>query len=105
MEFNVDVEEMEKQRYKAIKEKGEYIEVDILIGTDNDELDGHIGKIPVVNLKLHDCGAKEIGCMYLTLQSLIEQFEEEFPVECALGKLSMNSHIIGDIDMKHKEEE
>lgn len=38
MEFHsIDIPEMEKQRYQAIKRTGEYIELNILIGTEDDD--------------------------------------------------------------------
>lgn len=105
MEFNIDAAEMERQRYKAIKEKGKYIEVNILIGTEKDNYEGRTGRMPVVTTKMHDCGAEEIACMYLTLKALTNQFEDNYPMECAMGTLLMNTHDIGSIKKEFDENE
>ena len=48
MKFNIDVGGMEQQRYNAIKDKGEYIEVNILIGTEKEHFGDFSGTLPVV---------------------------------------------------------
>jgi hypothetical protein len=104
MEFNG--EEFNKQRYEEIKKQNEYIELNILIGTQSDTFMGKEGKLPVVTTVLQNCGAEEIACMYKTLQSVIGQFEKIFPTECLLGELMMNSYDLGStLNKKHEEKE
>lgn len=100
MEYNIDVSEMERQRYHEIKSKGEYIEVNILIGTERDNFKGHNGKMPVVTTTLHGCGKEEISCMYLTLKALAKQFEEDYPIECMMGEMLMNTESMGTIKIE-----
>ena len=100
MEFhNIDIPEMEKQRYQAIKRTGEYVELNILIGTENDETeDGLSVKSPVVTTHMHKCGPEEVACLYMTLQSIARVLERKYPVECLMGKLSMKVEDMGTID-------
>lgn len=40
MEFDkIDIIEMEKQRYNSIKEKGKYIELNVLVGGEDESID------------------------------------------------------------------
>ena len=106
MEFHsVDIPEMKKQRYETIKRSGEYIELNILIGTESDDLGGGlVSKAPVVSTHINNCGPQEIGCMYMTLQQLIKSMEKKYPTECYLSKLAMRVEDMGSIDCSDKEE-
>ena len=82
MKFDeINVNKTEKQRYDDIKKKGKYVELDILIGAEKDEFEGHTGKLPVVTTVIKGCGPEEIACLYATLQNLCEHFEKEYLVE------------------------
>lgn len=71
MKFSIDINEMEQQRYNAIKRKGEYVELDILIGVDDNEFKGHTGKMPVVTTQIHGAGPTEMACMYADRKSVV----------------------------------
>lgn len=106
MEFDINnINEMERQRYNTIKEKGEYIEVNILIGSDIDNYQNAKGRIPVITTKMHKVGPIEIASMYMALKALTEQFENDYPMECRYGDLCMNRRNIGSIKHKTKPEE
>ena len=91
-DVNLNIPRMEQQRYEKIKKSGKYIELDVLIGSDDEDLgDGFIVKSPVVSTTIKGVGAKEVGCMYMTLHELIKSLEKEFPSECFVAKLSMRA--------------
>lgn len=106
MEFHsVDVSEMEKQRYEAIKRSGEYMELNILIGAESDDLGGGlVSKTPVVSTHINNCGPQEIGCMYMTLRQLMKSMEKKYPKECYISKLAMQVEDMGSVDCSDKEE-
>ena len=96
MEFNVDMSELEKQRYKAIKNSNKYIELNILIGTDDEETyKDRTGKMPVITTIMNNCTSSDIGGMYMTLRNLVDHFEKEYPLECIVAKQSMKITDIG----------
>ena len=103
MEFHsIDIPEMERQRYKAIKASGEYVELNILIGVEDDiSLDEEVTtKSPVVTTCLHNCGPKEVACLYATIQSVMKVLERKYPVECLLlSKIGTSVEEIGSIDI------
>lgn len=103
MEFsNLNIPEMERQRYKAIKASGEYAELNILIGVEDDiSLDEEVTtKSPVVTTCLHNCGPKEVACLYATIQSVMKVLERKYPVECLLlSKIGTSVEEIGSIDI------
>lgn len=86
----IDIAEMERQRYESIKRSGKYLELRVLIGADDEELGGGmVSKIPVVQTESIHCGPKEMGCLYMTLRSYLEQLEKDYPTECFTAKLAM----------------
>ena len=106
MEYNVDIDEMERQRYNSIKKSGKYIELNIIIGAEKEKFDGHIGKLPVVQSCAHNCGPEEIANMYSVLKNMVEYYRKEYPAECLLAELTMNCDNMGSIDLsKNKNEE
>ena len=77
------------------------MELDVLIGSDNEDLgDGFIVKSPVVSTTIKGVGAKEVGCMYMTLHELIKSLEKEFPSECFVAKLSMRAEHDGAVSIE-----
>ena len=103
MKFDeINVNKTEQQRYDDIKKKGKYVELDILIGAEKDEFEGHTGKLPVVTTVMKGCGPEEIACLYATLQNLCEHFEKEYPMECMLSKIAMDVEHIGTVETKKK---
>ena len=105
--YEVDVDELERQRYDNIKKSGEYLELDILIGTEKEEYNGSIGTIPVVSTKMNNCGPTEVACLYATLQEYIKMLEEDYPAECLYSKLTMKSIAMNNIttDLEDEKEE
>ena len=105
MDYKLDINEMEKQRYEHIKKSGAYIELDILIGAKTDTFDGHTGKLPVINSYMNGCGKEEIGNMYIILKSMVEYYREQYPMECALAELTMSCNRMSEFpsDMKFDE--
>ena len=91
-DVNLNIPRMEQQRYEKIKKSGKYMELDVLIGSDNEDLgDGFIVKSPVVSTTIKGVGAKEVGCMYMTLHELIKSLEKEFPSACFAAKVCMRT--------------
>lgn len=105
----IDVNEMERQRYKQIKDSKKYLELNILIGADDEEDlgKGLVGKMPVVSTALRNCGSKEVGCLYMTLKSYLDHMEQEYPAECFTAKLAMKVSEVGhtELSIKHDEED
>lgn len=89
---------IEQKRYDEIKKSGKYLELNVLIGVEDDKRDGSIGKLPVVTTCMHDCGQKEIGALYATLQLLTECLENEYPMECLIGNVCMTAQHLGTIN-------
>lgn len=99
MEFyNIDIPEMEKQRYNSIKKSGEYIELNILIGVEDEEENGVSAKSPVVSMCMHNCGPQEVACLYATLHAVSQILERKYPVECLMGKMGMRIENMGSVD-------
>lgn len=91
-DINLNIPRMEQQRYEKIKKSNKYMELDVLIGGEDEDLgDGFIAKLPVISTTRKGVGPKEVGCMYMTLRELIKSLEEEFPTECFVAKLSMRT--------------
>lgn len=107
MEFyDIDVPEMERQRYQSIKETGKYVELNVLIGVEEDEMDEDFSaKSPVVTTCMHNCSAKEVACLYVTLQSVLHILEKKYPLECLMGKLGMKVENMGTIDSSFTDDE
>lgn len=56
MKFDrIDVPEMQRQRAKAIKASGEYIELNILIGAETHKEGSYNVGMPVVTSRMHAC--------------------------------------------------
>lgn len=105
MKFNIDINEMEQQRYDAIKKSGKYSELDVLIGVEDDSYDGKTGKMPVVTTCMHGCRSNEISALYMILGLLREHLEEEYPMECIMADIGMSSKHMGTIQTEVEHEE
>lgn len=91
-DINLNIPRMEQQRYEKIKKSGRYMELDVLIGSDDEDLgDGLVAKSPVVSTTIKGVGPKEVGCMYMTLHELIKSLEKEFPSACFAAKVCMRT--------------
>lgn len=104
MELNdINIPEMEKQRYEAIKRTNKYLEMKILIGAENDKSEcGMVSKTPVVKTDMHNCSSQEISFLYITLQSIIKSLEERYPKECLISKLTMEAQHMGSVQWKNE---
>lgn len=103
--YNVDIPEMEKQRYNCIKNSGKYLEMNILIGAENEDLgDGLVSKAPVISTHMCKCGSQEVGCLYVTLNELMKSLEKRYPMECCIAKLAMHVDDLGAVDNSNEEE-
>ena len=100
MKYNGDKKELrdEAERYEKIKKSNKYLELTILIG-GNPEMgpDGKEGIAPIVSTTAIGIGAKEIGCMYITLRNLIDEYESNYPIECIAAKECMDIQKLGTI--------
>lgn len=100
MKYNGDKKELrdEVERYEKIKKSNKYLELTILIG-GNPEMgpDGKEGIAPIVSTTAIGIGAKEIGCMYITLRNLIDEYENNYPIECIAAKKCMDIQNLGTI--------
>lgn len=91
-DINLNIPRMEQQRYEKIKKSGRYMELDVLIGSDDEDLgDGLVAKSPVISTTIKGVGPKEVGCMYMTLHELIKSLEKEFPSACFAAKVCMRT--------------
>ena len=91
-DINLNIPRMEQQRYEKIKKSERYMELDVLIGSDDEDLgDGLVAKSPVVSTTIKGVGPKEVGCMYMTLHELIKSLEKEFPSACFAAKVCMRT--------------
>lgn len=97
MKFShMDLAEMERQRYKSIKESKKYLELDILIGAEDEDIgEGQMSKIPIVSTIARNIGAKEVGCLYMTLKSYLKHMMEEYPDECIAADMAMEVQEVG----------
>lgn len=103
---HIDINEMERQRYNAIKKTGEYLELNILIGAGKDRVDGCDCKMPVVTTTMSKVGPEEVGCLYATLKQVIQYYEKHYPLECLLSKMGMSVEDMGSsITPLNKDEE
>jgi len=93
MEIN-DINEFEQQRYNNIKKSDKYVEVNIIVGAEKEHFYGHTGVVPAVRTILHNCGPEEIGALYVTLQSLMDKLEEEYPLACLYGRTAMKATML-----------
>ena len=93
----IDIDKMEEQRYEDIIQRGKYIEVKLLI--DSEEKNE---KIPIITTCAHDCKPLDIGCMYLALKALTEQFKKTYPAECLASELTMNTEHLGSSRKTYK---
>lgn len=106
MEFHsVDIPGMEKQRYESIKKSGEYLELTVLIGVENDvDKNGTTYKNPVVATHMCGCGAQEIASLYSTLHAFLKTLKERYPLECLLGDMLMNTESLNVITLDEDDE-
>lgn len=91
-DINLNIPRMEQQRYEKIKKSNKYMELDVLIGGEDEDLgDGLVAKSPVISTTIKGVGPKEVGCMYMTLHELIKSLEKEFPSACFAAKVCMRT--------------
>ena len=81
-EYNVDIKEMEKQRYESIKKSGRYAELSILVGAEKEVYNGQEGVMPVITLDFEHCGSSEVSCLYAIVNKMKTYLEQEYPMEC-----------------------
>lgn len=101
----IDVDEFENQRYEAIKKSGKYIELQIIIGTEKEVINGREGTLPVVKGCMHHCGPEEIGNMYVILKNMTDYYKRKYPLECTLAELTCDCNEVIDIQHKPPKEE
>lgn len=104
---DVNMFELEKQRYEAIKNTGKYIELNVLIGEEDDvSSEKSVGKkYPIVKTTMIDCGEKEVARLYATLQGVIEQLEKDYPIACVLSKLTMKIRHVNTLETEINSED
>lgn len=108
MEFDkINISEMEKQRYNSIKEKGKYLELNVLVGGENESIDenGLANRAPVVTTTMCDCGTEEIACLYATLEAVLRSLEKRYPIACIMSKIGINVEDLGSVQRSHEDEE
>lgn len=113
--FEVDFEELQKQRADEIRNSGNYVEFNVLIGTENDEVEKELEekgiagcRIPVIQTAVKgDAGSQEIAHLYITLRQFINDLIENYPAECIYGESAITAsltHIKKDTEEEEKEE-
>ena len=95
--MNIEDIDMEKRRYAKIKASGEYLELNIIIGVEDDEDlgEGCVSKSPIVYTVGRNYGPKEIGCLYMTLKSYMNKLKEDYPTECFVAEMAMHVEDVG----------
>lgn len=95
--MNIEDIDIEKRRYAKIKASGEYLELNIIIGVEDDEDlgEGCVSKSPIVYTVGRNYGPKEIGCLYMTLKSHMNKLKEDYPTECFVAEMAMHVENIG----------
>lgn len=95
--MNIEDIDMEKRRYAKIKASGEYLELNIIIGVEDDEDlgEGCVSKSPIVYTVGRNYGSKEIGCLYMTLKSYMNKLKEDYPTECFVAEMAMHVEDVG----------
>lgn len=90
--MNIEDIDIEKRRYAKIKASGEYLELNIIIGVEDDEDlgEGCVSKSPIVYTVGRNYGPKEIGCLYMTLKSYMNKLKEDYPTECFVAEMTMH---------------
>jgi hypothetical protein len=83
---DIDVTELERQRRQAILDSGEYLKLEVLIGVGDDGAHGE--KMPVITTEMCQCTYKEVGCLYTALQTFLESYERDYPMECAYSMMT-----------------
>lgn len=102
---NIDVNQLEKQRYEAIKKTGKYLELSILIGTEDEEINGEVCRMPVVSTVARHVGPEEMGYLYGILQEMCKFYEKEYPLECFMYKMKLNVKHLGFTQTEPKDKE
>lgn len=103
---DVNIKELEKQRYADIKQRGKYIEVDILIDAEDDISNTtDISKTPVISTSFHQCTSRDIAFMYAALISIAKDFEKDYPAECLYAKMALNARDVADSKFDISEED
>lgn len=101
--YDIDIPELEKQRYESIKKSGKYAELKILVEAENHKSeDGTVNKLPIVTTSLCNCGPEEISCLYITLKATLRLLRNRFPAECFIGEMTMEAE---DLTREDFEEE
>ena len=110
MEFN-DMDdavlgESERKRYNEIKAKGEYLELNVLIGTNRgDTYKEHTGRMPVISTAMHNCGPEEVACLCATLKALLDYYKKEHPMEFLFSEMAMGVENVGTAQIVKKKKE
>ena len=98
--YDVDMAEMEKQRYDSIKASGKYAEIKILVGAEAEKSeDGTMSKTPFISTTMRDCSSEEVACLYVSLKAVLQSLRDKYPVECFLGDTIMETTNYGTIDL------
>lgn len=93
--MEIDIQGLEKQRYDAIKKTGKYLEFNVLIGTEDEDIGEGVGRTPVITTDLHGCGSEEISFLYATLQNMLVSLSKQYPVECFMAQIGMEGYAMG----------
>lgn len=97
MEFKSEnISEMERQRYNYIKEKGEYLEFNVLIDASTE--DKLSNSMPVVSTCMHNCGPLDVANLYAVLKSYMDHLQKEYPIECLFSEVAISTKAITEAD-------
>lgn len=82
--IRVDKNKLVKQNNEKIKSAGNYIEVNVCIGVNNEPI------LPIVDI--HGVNIKEVTSMVLALENIIKRLEGKFP-EIKFAKMFMDARM------------
>lgn len=103
--MKVNNEELERQRRQAILDSGKYLKLEIIIGKEEEPVNGRKGTMPCTTMEMRHIGGKQIGYLYLCLEELIQHLEEEYPMFCLTARLGSQCSNLGTFEFDPTEEE
>lgn len=98
MKYSVgNIPEFEKQRRNYIKKNNNYLEVKLLVGSEDTDDSPNTSVIPSVATEFHNVGPIETAYMYATLNALIKDWEKRYPMECLFANQYLDVEDMGTV--------
>lgn len=91
-----NITEIENDRYNEIKDKGHFLEFNILIDSFDvsanfiNKSDDINGTQPVISLNMHGCTPLTVSFLHRALLSCIKDLEKNYPMETFISKMCLD---------------